>query len=319
VKVFVIIFSVFLPRFFFGQRIREYQPVLYIVQYKNSNAPEELAVRSFISDTQQVFLIIQPDSMITRICPAGNYTIKATTWKYLRKQWALKPYIKALVEARHHDAVERNAGIDDYKARDNGISLTIDLCPSRKAMDKRVFLAILKSFQSSKLPVPIGIAISGKWMSQHPDDLDWLKTLVAKNEMDLFWINHTLHHHYSKDVPLDKNFLLSLGTNINSEVLGNEELMLNQGMLPSCFFRFPGLISTKKVFDQILEWGLIPIGSDAWLAKGQYPKSSGSIVLIHANGNEPVGVEEFIKLLHKNNASSSGHWKILDLREELGQ
>jgi len=34
---------------------------------------------------------------------------------------------------------------------------------------------------------------------------------------------------------------------------------------------------------------MIPIGSDAWLAKNQWPKE-GSIVLVHANGHELIGI-----------------------------
>ena len=77
-------------------------------------------------------------------------------------------------------------------------------------------------------------------------------------------------------------------------------------------------MSNKTITDQILEWGLIPIGSGAWLAKGENPKVSGSIVLIHANGNEPVGVDDFLRLLQKEKAALQlGQWRLLDLREEV--
>ncbi|MCX6270788.1 MAG: hypothetical protein NTU44_06140 [Bacteroidetes bacterium] len=81
--------------------------------------------------------------------------------------------------------------------------------------------------------------------------------------------------------------------------------------------RFTGLISDKEIYNRILKFGLIPVGSDAWLAKGQWPVN-GSIVLIHANGNEPVGVKDFINLLKKErNEALSRHRELLDLRESL--
>ena len=43
-----------------------------------------------------------------------------------------------------------------------------------------------------------------------------------------------------------------------------------------------------------MAYGLIPVGSDAWLAKNEVP-SAGSIVLVHGNGNEPVGVEKLLE------------------------
>ena len=85
------------------------------------------------------------------------------------------------------------------------------------------------------------------------------------------------------------NFLLEKGTDISAEVLKTEIVLLQKGLRPSIFFRFPGLVSGKSVFMKIVDFGLIPLGSDAWLSKGQKP-GNGSIVLIHANGNDPYGI-----------------------------
>jgi hypothetical protein len=111
--------------------------------------------------------------------------------------------------------------------------------------------------------------------------------------------------------------MLAPGTNIDSEVLNNEILLLTKNIVPSLFFRFPGLISDQLVYERIIELGLIPVGSDAWLAKGQKP-GNGSIVLIHANGNEPVGVRDFIALLKsKQKDVLARRWELYDLRESL--
>jgi hypothetical protein len=92
---------------------------------------------------------------------------------------------------------------------------------------------------------------------------------------------------------------------------------MQKGITPSVFFRFPGLVSDHEIFEQILNLGLIPIGSDSWLAKGQWP-DTGSVVLIHANGNEPVGVHNFIYLLKIKHAEAlANRWELYDLRESL--
>jgi hypothetical protein len=91
--------------------------------------------------------------------------------------------------------------------------------------------------------------------------------------------------------------------------------MLSKGIVPSVFFRFPGLVSSNKIIEQVLSFGLIPVGSDAWLAKGQQAKD-GSIVLIHANGNEEIGVQDFIQLLKSEQSNiKSKHWILHDLHE----
>ncbi|MCP6612730.1 hypothetical protein NL511_31210, partial [Klebsiella pneumoniae] len=71
---------------------------------------------------------------------------------------------------------------------------------------------------------------------------------------------------------------------------------LSRGQIPSIFFRFPGLISDQPCIENLARHSLIAVGSDAWLALGQSPKS-GSIILVHANGNEPQGIHRFFHSL----------------------
>jgi hypothetical protein len=93
--------------------------------------------------------------------------------------------------------------------------------------------------------------------------------------------------------------------------------LLQYGFLSSVFFRFPGLVSDQQVVDSVVSYGLIPIGSDAWLAKGQ-PVHRGSIMLIHGNGNEPVGIQDFIRLLQNEKSSvMKKEWLLYDLRESI--
>jgi len=78
-------------------------------------------------------------------------------------------------------------------------------------------------------------------------------------------------------------------------------------------------VSNHQVVDKVLEYGLIPIGSDAWLAKGQ-AVHNGSIVLIHGNGNEPMGIKDFMKLLQTEKTSiTKKEWLLYDLRESVGK
>ncbi len=167
------------------------------------------------------------------------------------------------------------------------------------------------------MPVPLAISITGRWMLTHPDDLNWLKQLQQSGDISVTWINHSYNHRVSVTAPLRSNFLLEPGTDINFEILGTELAMLQHGLLPSVFFRFPGLVSDLRIVDQVLNYGLIPVGTDAWLAKGQKP-NTGSIVLIHGNGNEPVGVKDFLNLLkNKQPEVKNKEWLMYDLRESV--
>jgi hypothetical protein len=197
------------------------------------------------------------------------------------------------------------------------VTLTIDLCPSHKPLDRIIFTSLIAEFKKTEMPVPLALSITGKFMLTHPGDLLWLKSLIDSGEISVTWINHTYNHHYDPNIPLKKNFLLEPGTNLNFEILGTEEALLQNGFLSSVFFRFPGLVSDQQVVDSVISYGLIPIGSDSWLAKGQ-PVHKGSIILIHGNGNEPVGIKDFIRLLQTDESSvMKKEWLLYDLRESI--
>jgi len=96
--------------------------------------------------------------------------------------------------------------------------------------------------------------------------------------------------------------VLSPEENLSRDILTLEKTLLERGIVPSVFFRFPGLVSDKKSIETVTGLGLVTIGSDAWLAKGEKPKE-GSIILLHGNGNEPEGIEIFLKILHNGGIS----------------
>ena len=211
----------------------------------------------------------------------------------------------------------QDVGINSGMPNEAGISLTADLCPSHRPLDRVIFTDIFNELGNIERPVPIALSVTGVWMRTHQTDLEWLKVMEQKREISIVWINHSFHHYVSKTLPLKQNFLLEAGTDINYEVLANEKAMLANGLMPSVFFRFPGLISDGHLVNTITGMGLIPVGTDAWLAKGQRPHA-GSIVLIHGNGNEPAGVQDFINLLRsKASCIANKQWLLYDLRESV--
>jgi len=283
-----------------------------------SHYPQDwLIIRSFINDGKDYLLLVDPQTLKTKIDEPGFYKIRPMTWNEARVFFKRTPYMRAIAKAERRSAGLQDAGIENGMPKQSGISLTADLCPSRHPLDRRIFTEIFTQFQKVERPAPIALSITGVWMRQHPADLEWLKQQQAGKQIYITWINHSYNHRVSPTAPLKRNFLLEPGTDINYEVLETEKAMLKNGLTPSVFFRFPGLISDRRLVLQITDFGLIPIGSDAWLAKGQ-KANAGSIVLIHANGNEPIGVNDFIRLLHqKAGAIAKKQWLLYDLTESV--
>lgn len=285
--------------------------------YSASNGILKLiAIRSFTNDKQKYFLLVDPTTLDTKVDLASHYSINSLEWPNVLAIFKNSPYIKSLETAAARDLQLQNAGIDHAIPREKGITLTIDLCPSHKSLDRIIFQSVFDEFNKTEQPTPLAVSVSGKWMLKHQDDLNWLKSLIDKKALTITWVNHSYNHEVNS-LPLAENFLLAPGTNMDMEVLENEKLMLKNGLIPSVFFRFPGLVSDKSIVDKIIAYGLIPIGSDAWLAKGQQP-NAGSIVLIHGNGNEEIGVKDFLQLLKTKQAEvKNKQWLLFDLRQGL--
>jgi len=278
-----------------------------------------MIIRRFENSEKNYYLLVNPQTLATKVDESAFYKVKPMTAEEAREFFKNTPYIRALRKAEKRSAKIQNAGIENGMPRESGINLTADLCPSHRPLEKRIFTEIVKEFEKVERPVPVALSITGIWMRQHPADLEWLKKMQADQQIYITWINHSYNHRVNPKLPLKQNFLLEPGTDINYEVLETEKAMLKNGLLPSVFFRFPGLISDRQLVQKITDFGLIPIGTDAWLAKGQKPQP-GSIVLIHGNGNEPVGVDDFIKLLRsKTKSIAKKQWLLYDLRESVGK
>jgi len=282
--------------------------------------PQELMVlRSFDNYGKHYLLLVDPQTLITKISESDFYEVKPMTMAQARAFFVNTPYQKAMTKVENRSVMIQDAGIEDGMPKETGISLTADLCPSHRPLDRDIFTDIITEFKKVEQPVPVALSITGVWMRQHPQDLEWLKKLQADHEIYITWINHSFNHRVSLTEPLKENFLLEPGTDISYEVLETEKAMLFNGLLPSVFFRFPGLVSDQQLVNRITDFGLIPIGTDAWLAKGQQPHA-GSIVLIHGNGNEPIGVKDFVALLHsKTQAIANKQWLLYDLRQSVDQ
>ncbi len=299
-----------------GQSISNYMPFIGWSVCKN-NSEEVIVLRRFFRDGNYYYFTIAPKSLKTKIISSDSIRINQVSWQTIQSRYSSTPYIHALKLAELQGDPLQDAGFKRFLPTQKGIDLTIDLCPSQRSLDRIIFTDLINEIGEVEKPVPIAVSITGKWINEHPGDLNWLDSLERVNKLSILWINHSYNHHTYKNVPLKRNFMLAPGTDINSEVLLTERTLIQKNIVPSAFFRFPGLVSDHEIYDKILRLGLIPLGSDAWLAKGQWP-ADGSIVLIHANGNEPVGVRDFINLLKDKRAEVlSKRWELYDLRESL--
>jgi len=294
--------------------ISNYQVYLGIAK---NNKKEFIVLRKFTKNKTEYFILVDPDNLDTKIIRKKECNSIKSGFGEIENKFSQSAYFRLLTASKDSAKTLQDAGITHCLPKEAGINLTIDLCPSRHPLNSKIFITLVNTFRNIEHPIPLAIAISGRWMKEHPGDLIWLKQLQLKGDIDITWINHSLTHRFNKKLPLQYNFMLMNTTNVKNEILGNEELMIQNGLKPSVFFRFPGLISNSSLLKTVYNFGLITIGSDAWLAKGN-TVHEGSIVLIHGNGNETIGVSKFLELLiSKRTQEMNKAWLLYDLRKSL--
>ena len=246
------------------------------------------AIREFNLNGKEALLIVDRNSLNTYIVNKKD-TLNLQCFKTADKYTSLLALQKILPNRL------QNSG---YNAIKDGIVITTDLCPSsKKGFEKELYQSLIEHFKN---PVPVTLFITKRWIQKHKSEFEQLKRWQIEKKLNITWGNHTAYHIYHPKFPLEHNFVLSKEENLTKDVLDLEITLLENGVIPSIFFRFPGLVSDKKSVEKITELGLIVIGSNSWIAKNQQIKN-GSIILLHGNKNEHIGVEKFLKILKEQN------------------
>lgn len=252
------------------------------------------AYRSLVVDRSPRYLVVEAATFATRlVAPASVDCDDASASAAI----AASAYGRARNSATAAPFPLSNDGVTRAARRVNGVFLTADLCPaSAEKFEHRLFDELERVAVRNGRPVPIALAVSGKWLRRHDADFETLLRLVETRKIAVTWVNHSNTHPYRPGGRTNENFLLEAGVHPDVEIEMPEIELLRRGQLPSPFFRFPGLISNRKWIEAIAAHSLIPLGADAWLAKGERPKS-GSVILVHATGNEPEGVTRLLRTL----------------------
>jgi hypothetical protein len=282
--------------------------------------PDRIAFRAFEQGKTKYYVLVDPQTLRSFVEPVACLACSETT---LDKVTAAGTRLARALTAAADTA--DTAGVRHAVARTQGYFVTVDLCPSNMpGMDESIFTA-MEVFKggASDAATPVGVAVSGAWIRHHEDQFKWLVDSQRKGTLSITWINHTNYHPFPEKVsrpkvdepeaeapapsetPLPRGEQhdvaeLPLGKpgRLEREILGLERELLSRGVIPSPFFRFPGLEASKSMMDTLRRHLLIPISSDAWLAKKENPRP-GSIVLVHGNENEPYGVARFIGWLRR--------------------
>lgn len=271
-----------------GARVTDYRPVFKACRI--GKGPMQLAIRSFRVDSRDLLLMVDPEKLATEISAAACWTCADTTDEAQKGVRFARAIREAGGQAVTTRAVSRNAGL--VHGQGEGSFVTADLCPSHRPFDR----AFLDLMAQQGPHTPIALSISGGWLARHGADFDWLREKARAGALDITWVDHTYSHPYVPGLADARNFMMLPGTDLDREIEETERLLIARGGTPSVFFRFPGLVADRALMEKLARRHLIALGADAWLVLSPPPRP-GSIVLVHANGNEEAGLRLFARLL----------------------
>jgi len=193
--------------------------------------------------------------------------------------------------------------------------VTVDFCWSMRRFENPLFESLRHRKPGSQETVRPVFFISGRWLAQHPEEMHNLIVLGQEPGMAVTWGLHSWIH------PKDGGFMNDLSPEeVRKDTLRLEEALLRWGIVPTVFYRFPGLVHDEERLRTILEMGLFSIDCESWLAmrvnneEGPFaqPVQDGSIILVHGNGNEPKGIAAF-----RNWLQDHGEWRLGDVANFL--
>lgn len=302
--------------------ITNYQP-LFTPCYHNDEL--HIAIRSFDrNDGLGYFLLVHPDTMETSIVLKGDIkhrkvnTDPGEIGYYTQEGINKSRYgigLNSIKKNGVHETVNEGMTHSRRLHKDNQVFLTVDLCPSKKLFEEGFFRKLVEISGTVNAPVPVAICITEFWRTLHQEEFEWLLEQQNKT-LQITWVNHSSTHVYYHDLSspemLNQNFLLDPRTNLAYEFFEIEKSLIERNQTPSVFFRAPGLVTNEKIIDTLDKLGLILLGADAWLAKGEEPYS-GSIILVHGNSNEPAGINKMMTFLENNT------FDFLPLQEALSE
>jgi hypothetical protein len=291
-------------------KVSDYQRVFFPVHTQEGNLMVAIRVLKF-NDVPSL-LIVNPNTLETKVEAIANLQalrVNKNKPGYFSYWGLLKTrYYQLLNKSTAAPYILENQGITHAANNNTGVILSIDLCPSSKPFEAEFFHKLLEISERSVKPLPLTLSISGLWLLGHPHEFAWILAKEKEHKFAITWANHSFSHVFYSDLPYSENFLLTKESNLDLEFLLTEQYLLEAGEVPSVFFRFPGLVSNKKLIQEIKKYGLIPLGADAWIAKNQ-AITPGTIILVHGNGNEPEGINILLPQLNA--------WSYIDIKEAI--
>ncbi|MDQ3439780.1 MAG: polysaccharide deacetylase family protein [Planctomycetota bacterium] len=245
-----------------------------------------------------------PHGIITRSDESlDSYAVALDALNGASRETSLEPTHLGRVLKRLSDFASHSSAINHGPRTDlpRTVSMTVDLCWSLRPYE-RDFFRFVPRVAKVNGDAWVTLFVTGRWLEQHPDEMERLIELSREPGVGVTWALHSWVH------PKQRPFMNAYSPqDVREDNQRVEAELLRWGIVPSIFYRFPGLIHDEPRLRAILDLDLISVDCDSWVAsmrRGRSPHhlwpGDGSIVLIHGNGNEAIGIPRLYEWMIEN-------------------
>lgn len=247
-----------------------------------------LVRRRVVVDSKLYFLVTGTDPELQSYLVAKG-ELESKTKQANLDGTAWKGYLDWFREQAAHGQALR---FGDREELHKNVSLTVDLCWSLRRFEVDFFQSLPQLARQRERDIHTAVFVSGRWLQQHPSEMEALIDLDRKPGVQLTWGLHSWAH------PKAAGFLNDFSPEqLREDTFQLERSMLRWGIVPTVYYRFPGLIHDGTRLKEVLRLDLFPVDCESWIALlgSSHPYAhavtNGSIILVHGNGNEPKGIQ----------------------------
>ena len=217
-----------------------------------------LLFREFERNDERLFLAADLDSLETMILRPEDISY-------------FEDYSKEAENSRLYKLIHTKNPVRNFSG--TGYTLMIELTEKigkKYKFERDLFLFLAAQKQASH----INVIVSNRWILEDKANFRRIDSLIEQKKLNVVWIIKALDY--------DK---------LENEILNTERLLLEQGQLPSIFFKIDGGWN-ESVAKKLQSFSLIPLDANSVLSKGGKIKK-GSMVLVKGDGTE----SKYVKMI----------------------
>jgi len=238
--------------------------------YVKKGNENRLAIRAFELDRTVYYLTIDPNTLTSQITLADKAAVESLKRSAAQIGDKDNQY-QQLIQYTRQKPDMASLGLHWAKPNAGFPDIVWDVAHQNQAW-RTDWIAKLLGLIKPNTPLRLAICVQGNKLLQHKLEIAWLQSQEKTGKVKLYWVNHGSGLWGRTKMGWATDALMSPDADIVAEVFDTEKQLLSMGLAPSVFYYVPGWVTDSQISQELIDFGLIPLGSDDAFAKAEQNK-----------------------------------------------